>query len=165
MENDVGATNDIKSIGAIRKFGEWPDTIVGGRPYLIEFDRIQINSQRLEYVRMSDMTAADLSKAGLYVVDEDDHTYTAPISYNGMVTFNPNQHVTNVSGDTVEEVLKKLIDSNEFSGLFDSTTEILKHLKNNMKWTNNGTTLTLYDDDGVRELFSWTITDAGRTLK
>ena len=165
MENDVGATNDIKSIGAIRRFGEWPDTIVGGRPYLIEFDRIQINSQRLEYVRMSDMTSADLSKAGLYVVDEDDHTYTAPISYNGRVTFNPNQHVTNVSGDTVEEVLKRLIESGEFSGLFDSTTEILKHLKNNMKWTNNGTTLTLYDDDGVRELFSWTITDAGRTLK
>ena len=164
-ENDVGATNDIKSIGAIRKFGEWPDTIVGGRPYLIEFDRIQINSQRLEYVRMSDMTSADLSKAGLYVVDEDDHTYTAPISYNGRVTFNPNQHVTNVSEETVEEVLKRLIESNEFSGLFDNATEILKHLKNNMVWSNNGTTLTLYDDDGVRELFSWTITDAGRTLK
>ena len=163
-ENDVGATNDVKSIGAIRKFGKWPDSIVGGRPYLIEFDRIQINSQRLEYVRIQDMTAADLSKAGLYVVDENDNTYTAPVSYDGRVTFNPNQHITNVSEDTVEEVLKKLIESGEFSGLFDNATEILKHLKNNMVWSNNGTTLTLYDDDGTTPLFSWNITDAGRTL-
>ena len=68
-ENDVGATNDIKSIGAIRRFGAWSDSVVGGMPYLIEFDRIQINSAKLEYVRMSDMTAADISKARLYAPD------------------------------------------------------------------------------------------------
>ena len=80
----------------------------------------------------------------------------------GLPSIPPN--TPNVSEDTVEEVLKKLIESGEFSGLFDNATEILKHLKNNMVWSNNGTTLTLYDDDGTTPLFSWNITDAGRTL-
>ena len=163
LENDVGATNDIKSIGAIRRFGKWPDSVVGGQPYLIEFDRIQINSKKLEYVRMSDMTADDLSKAGLYVVDENDNTYTAPVSYNGRVTFNANQNVTIIDDKTIENIISKLIASGEFGRLFDTTDEILKHLKNNMVWEDS-TTLVLYDDDGSTELYRWTITDSGRTI-
>ena len=70
------------------------------------------------------MTAKDESKAGIYVADEDGATYTAPLSYGGRVTFNGPQNVNNVSEKIVEDVIKQLIASGEFSGLFSTTAEI-----------------------------------------
>ena len=96
-------------MGAGRRFGVWPSTTMNGEPYLIETDRIQINSDKLEYLRLPGMTAADLSKAGIYVTDISGDAYTAPVSYNGRVTFNSSQNVTPVHGQTIQEVLGRLL--------------------------------------------------------
>ena len=102
------------SIGAIRRFGGWPTSVMKGQPYLIESDRIQYNTDKLETLRLPGMTTADLSKAGIYAVDKDGEAYTAPVSYNGRVTFNSSQNVTPVHGQTIQEVLERLLANPSF---------------------------------------------------
>ena len=141
LANDIGATNNIASIGAIRRYGTWPDSIVGGRPYLIEFDRIQINSAKLEYVRIPGMMPADLSHAGLYVADENESTYVAPLSHGGRVLFNPSQHI--ISGDTIRVILEKLLADPAFlKGIKDKIEERGGKLDTNLQILQNDYDIT-----------------------
>ena len=113
-DHDITGFGDTVSMGAGRRFGEWPDSVMGGEPYIIESDRIQYNTDKIELLRLPGMTAADLSKAGIYVTDKDGDPYTAPESYNGRVTFNSSQNVTPVHGQTIQEVLERLLANDTF---------------------------------------------------
>ena len=85
-----------------------------GNPYLIESDRIQYNTDKLEALRLPGMTSSDISHAGIYVTDKAGDAYTAPVSYNGRVQFNSSQTVTPVHGQTIQEVLDRLLANPSF---------------------------------------------------
>ena len=136
--HDITGFTDTVSMGAGRRFGEWPNTIMKGQPYLIESDRIQYNTDKIEAVRLPGMTASDVSHAGIYATDKDGNAYTAPISFNGRVEFDSNQAITPVHGETIQEVLERLLANPSFlagiktkieedGGKLDTTLDVLQN--------------------------------------
>ena len=136
-DHDITGFTDTVSMGAGRKYSDWTSTMTG-QPYIIDADQIQINTAKLEYLRIPGMTSADLSKAGIFVVDEEGDAYTAPVSYNGRVTFNSNQNITPVHGQTIQEVLERLLANDSFlagikskieedGGALDTAKQILEN--------------------------------------
>ena len=87
---------------------------MGGEPYAIEAGKIQYNTEKLALLRLPGMTSADRSHAGIYVVDEDDTGYDAPISYNGRVEYNASQEVNPVLSTTLREVIERLLADPSF---------------------------------------------------
>ena len=61
-------------------------TKLDGRPYKIAIGRISINTTKLEFTRLSGMTAAEKSYFGEYVANEDGDRYRAPQSNNDNVS-------------------------------------------------------------------------------
>ena len=164
-DNDIDGFDDTVSMGAGRKYGTWPDSVMDGRPYLIQSDRIQYNTDKMELLRLPGMTSTDLSKAGIYVVDKAGALYTAPYSYNGRVTFNSSQTVTPVHGQTLQEVLERLLRNETFlEGIKEEVEEagvgrLLKLYQNKLMWT--GDRMVIFDDDDSTPLYRADIDSSG----
>ena len=109
-------------------------TELDGRPYLISNGKISINNTKLEFTRMSGMTAAEKSYFGQYVSDEEDDRYRAPQSNNDNVSIASESNVIESSIGTLEDAavfIRKEMDDNSTKLeeiLEDVSNPVFEHL-------------------------------------
>ena len=90
-------------------------TSIDGRPYLINENKIVINSTKLEFVRMASMTAAEKSYFGQYVETHDSNRYRSPQSNNDNVSIASESNVIQTPVSVIQEAaeyIREEIDDN-----------------------------------------------------
>ena len=64
------------------------DLYLGGRPYTWNHDRLEINEDHVQFIRISGMSGTEISRIGVPVKSKDELTdYIAPESENSRVGF------------------------------------------------------------------------------
>lgn len=96
---------------------------IDGKPYELLTDQIQINSNRLDFVRMSGMTTAEDTFFGQYVIDEDDTIYRPPFSNNGRVRLGSKSNIVETPSAILTEVVDHVDENSTKIGEIHTTTE------------------------------------------
>ena len=80
--------------------------MLNGRPYIIDSDRIFINEDVIDFVRVDDLTNTQKSFYGIAVYKKDESSaYVAPVSNNDDVRIDTLSQIFIIPTSTVTEVI------------------------------------------------------------